>query len=366
MRPMPTTRQRDLTCLTERLQCAANTLSRARQSEQHILSAANQLVRTFQARGKMVTIGNGGSAAQAQHFAAECLGRYSVNRNALPAIALSADSAAVTSISNDLGYELVFVRQIEALGAEADTLVAFSTSGNSLNIIRSIQTAKNRGMATILMTGAKPHADAVAVADIVISTPAESTALIQECHLAIVHVLMEMVEFKMFGIELPQVAPRITTIQDLLPLRETWRNCNLPLVWTNGCFDLLHAGHVKSLAEAKDLGGILVVGVNSDESVRRLKGDGRPIYDLKHRQEILASLSAVDYVVTLNDDDPRSALAALQPDIHFKGGDYLDPSGMIEKSMVDQIGARVVLGQYWNEWRTSRTIDTIVERDGLY
>ncbi len=363
---MPTPRQPDLSDLTGRLRCSVNALSRARPSEQDILSAADQLVRTFRACGKIVTIGNGGSAAQAQHLAAECLGRYSENRNGLRAIALSADSAAVTGISNDFGFEQVFARQVEALGNEADTLVAFSTSGNSPNIIRSVRAAKNRGMATILMTGAKPHADIVAATDIVISTPAQSTGLIQECHLAIVHVLVEMVELKMFGIDLPYVAPRIATIQDLLPLREAWRNCDLPLVWTNGCFDLLHAGHVKSLAEAKSLGGILVVGVNSDESVRRLKGAGRPIYALKHRQEILASLSAVDHVVTLDDDDPRTALATLQPDIHFKGGDYRDTSSMIEKPTIDEIGARIVLGQYWNECATSRTIDTIVERDGLY
>lgn len=303
---------------------------------------------------------------QAQHLAAECVGRYSADRHGLRAIALSADSAAVTAISNDFGFDLVFARQVEALGDVADTLIAFSTSCRSPNTIRSIEVAKKRGMATILLTGPNIDRDIEPLTDIVIAIPAESTAVIQECHLAIVHLLMELIELKMFGREMPYVAPKVTTIQDLLPLRDAWRQVNLTVVWTNGCFDLLHAGHVRSLAEAKNHGGILVVGVNTDETVRRLKGDGRPIYGLAHRQELLASLSAVDHVVTLEEDDPRLALEALRPDIHFKGGDYSVTSGLIEKPTTDSIGTRIVFGQYWDECRTSDTIDTIVGRHRLH
>lgn len=365
-RRMSTADQPKITSLNRRLLLSANALSRTKASVRQILSAADQIVRTLQANGKIITVGNGGSAAQAQHLAAECVGRYSAERNGLRAIALSADSAAVTAISNDFGFELVFARQVEALGDAADTLVAFSTSCRSPNIIRSIETAKKRGLATILLAGPNLNQDIESTADIVIAIPAESTALIQECHLAIIHILMELVELKMFGREMLYVAPKITTIQDLLPLREAWRQVNLTLVWTNGCFDLLHAGHVRSLAEAKGHGGILVVGLNSDESVRRLKGDGRPIYTIEHRREILASLSVVDHVVTLDEDDPRMALEILRPDIHFKGGDYSDTSSLIEKPTTDRVGARIVLGKYWDEFGTSGTIDTIVGHHSLH
>ncbi len=353
---MSTIDRSEIASLSARLLSSANALSRARASASQILSAADQIVRTLRTNGKIITLGNGGSAMPAQHLAAECVGRYSVPRNGLPAVPLSTDSAAITAISN------LFPRQVEALGGRGDTLVAFSTGGTSPNIARSIETAKKRGMATILLTGPNLLQDTESTTDIVIATPAESTALIQECHVAVIHVLMELVELKMFGRQMPYVAPKVTTIRDLIPLRQAWRQLNQTVVWTNGCFDLLHAGHVRSLAEAKDHGGILVVGLNSDESVRRLKGDGRPIYGLAHRQEILANLSTVDHIVTLDEDDPRTALEILRPDIHFKGGDYRDASSLIEKTTTDRIGARIVLGKHWDECGTSRTIDVILGR----
>jgi rfaE bifunctional protein nucleotidyltransferase chain/domain len=361
-RHVSTADQPEIASITRRLLSSANALSRTRACTTQILSAAEQVVRTLQANGKIITVGNGGSAAQAQHLAAECVGRYSIERNGLRAISLSADSATVTAISNDFGFEPVFARQIEVLGDAVDTLIAFSTSGRSHNVIRSLETAKKRGMATILLTGPNPDKGAELTTDIVIATPAESTALIQECHLAIIHLLMELVESKMFGREMPYAAPKVMTIKDLLPHREAWRRANLTLVWTNGCFDLLHAGHVRCLAEAKAHGDVLVVGLNSDESVRRLKGDGRPIYTLGQRQEILASMSAVDHVVAMDEDDPRMALEILRPDIHFKGSDYSDTSGLIEKPTADRIGIRIILGKHWSKCGTSATIDTIVRQ----
>nr|WP_062339431.1 SIS domain-containing protein [Herbidospora sakaeratensis] len=360
---MSTVDQSAIGNIIERLSSSAAALNRTRAGATHILSAAEQIVRTFRANGKLITVGNGGSAVQAQHLAAECVGRYSAERNGLPAIALSADSAAVTAISNDFGFDLVFARQVETLGESVDTLVAFSTSGRSPNVIRSVEAAKKRGMATILLTG--PNPEAGPAADVVIAIPAASTALVQECHLAVVHLLVELVESTMFGREKPHVTPKIATMAELLPLREGWRRAALTLVWTNGCFDLLHAGHVRSLAEARAHGDILVVGLNSDESVRRLKGSSRPIYPLEHRQEILAALSSVDHVVTMDGDDPRTALESLRPDVHFKGGDYHDASGLVEKPTTDRIGARVVLGRHWAEHATSGTIDTIVGRHAL-
>ncbi|MFI0482813.1 SIS domain-containing protein [Actinomadura sp. 9N215] len=354
----------EIASINKRFSSLADTLSHTRACGTQILSAAEQIVRTLQVNAKLIALGNGGSAMLAQHLAAEYVGRYSIRRPGLRAIALSADSATVTAVSNDFGFDLVFARQVEALGDAADTVIAFSASGRSPNVVRGLEAAKKLGMTTILLTGPTPDRNLARTTDIVIAAPTESTAMIQECHLVIVHLLVELVESTMFGREMAEAAPRITTVEELLPHREMWRRAGLTLVWTNGCFDLLHAGHVRSLAEAKARGDILVVGLNTDASVRRLKGDGRPIYTLGHRQEILAGMSAVDHVVPMDGDDPRTALEMLRPDIHFKGGDYGRAAGLVEESTADRLGVRLVQGEYWDEFGTSGTIDSVVERHG--
>jgi rfaE bifunctional protein nucleotidyltransferase chain/domain len=352
----------EITSVTGRLLASAQALSRATTCATQILSAAEQIARTLRRNGKVIAIGNGGSAMQAQHLAAECVGRYSTDRGGLRAIALSADSAAVTAIGNDYGFDLVFARQIEALGDAVDTLVAFSTSGRSPNVVRALAAARQLGLTTILLTGPDPDPTEASTVDVVIPVPAGSTALVQECHLAIGHLLMELVELRLFGLAMPPAVPKVTTIADLLGLREVWRRAALTVVWTNGCFDLPHVGHVRSLTEAKAHGDILVVGLNTDESVRRLKGNGRPVYRLADRQEILAGMSAVDHVVPMAEDDPRADLELLRPDIHFKGGDYRDPASLVEKPTTDRIGVRTVLGRHWSEHGTTGTIDAIVGR----
>jgi rfaE bifunctional protein nucleotidyltransferase chain/domain len=362
---MSTPDQAETASITTRLLASAGALRRAAAAAGDVIAAADQITRTFEQNGKVLAVGNGGSASQAQHLVAELLGRYSVERSGLRAIALSADSVAITAIANDDGFETVFARQVHAFGDAVDTLIAFSTSGRSPNIIECIRAAKRRGMATIFVTGPNPDPSTASTADVFIAAPAESTALIQECHLVVIHVLTELVERRMFGASMPYGRPKLTTIQELLPSRGAWRRANLTVVWTNGCFDLVHAGHIRSLTEAADLGDVLVVGVNSDESVRRLKGTARPIYPLRDRQEILAGLSVVDHVVALDEDDPRAALEILRPDIHFKGGEYRDPASLIEKPTTDWIGARIVLGRHWPEYATTDTILTIVDRHRL-
>jgi D-beta-D-heptose 7-phosphate kinase/D-beta-D-heptose 1-phosphate adenosyltransferase len=129
---------------------------------------------------------------------------------------------------------------------------------------------------------------------------------------------------------------------ELLPERERWREQGLRVVWTNGAFDLLHAGHVRSLEAARALGDVLVVGVNSDESVRGLKGDGRPLVPAEQRAEILAALAVVDRVVVFDEPTPEVALGQLRPDVHTKGADYADRE-LPERAVVESYGGTVEL-----------------------
>jgi D-beta-D-heptose 7-phosphate kinase/D-beta-D-heptose 1-phosphate adenosyltransferase len=131
--------------------------------------------------------------------------------------------------------------------------------------------------------------------------------------------------------------------EQLLPLRARWREEGKSVVWTNGCFDLLHVGHVRSLQEARDLGDVLVVGVNSDHSVRSLKGPGRPLVPDAERAEVLAALECVDAVVIFAERTPEAILSRLKPDVCCKGGDYAPPHGkpVPEAALVGSYGGRV-------------------------
>jgi rfaE bifunctional protein nucleotidyltransferase chain/domain len=136
---------------------------------------------------------------------------------------------------------------------------------------------------------------------------------------------------------------KVVTWDELLALREGWRAAGRRVVWTNGCFDLLHAGHLDSLRAARALGDILVIGLNGDASVRQLKGPTRPIVEAAQRAELLAGLECVDHVVVFEDLTPETSLARLQPDIHCKGAEYAPPNGkpIAELPVVEAYGGRV-------------------------
>jgi rfaE bifunctional protein nucleotidyltransferase chain/domain len=129
----------------------------------------------------------------------------------------------------------------------------------------------------------------------------------------------------------------------LLKLRAGWRANGKKVVWTNGCFDLFHAGHLHSLRAARSLGDILVVGVNSDASVQQLKGSGRPIIPAPERVELLAALECVDYVVVFEEETPEAVLSRLRPDIHCKGAEYAPPDGkpVPEAGVIAGYGGRI-------------------------
>jgi len=160
---------------------------------QQIVAVADAAVRSIEAGGKLILLGNGGSAGDAQHIAAEFVGRFAMERRALPALALSVNTSCLTAIGNDYGYDQVFARQMEALGRPGDMAIGISTSGKSLNVLRGLEKARTLGLYTVALTGGsggtlKP------VVDHCICVPSVSTARIQECHILIGHIISELVE----------------------------------------------------------------------------------------------------------------------------------------------------------------------------
>jgi D-sedoheptulose 7-phosphate isomerase len=162
---------------------------------ENIETCAALLFETFQNGGKILLCGNGGSAADAQHIAAEFVGRYETERTALPAIALTTDTSALTALANDYSFERVFARQVEALASEGDCLIAISTSGNSPNVIAAVMTARKKGCRVVGMTGAKGKKLA-SLTDACILVPSERTARIQEGHITIAHIWCEIIDKK--------------------------------------------------------------------------------------------------------------------------------------------------------------------------
>lgn len=156
-------------------------------------AAAEMMVETINRGGKILLCGNGGSAADAQHIAAEFVGRYEGERRALAAIALTTDTSALTAISNDYGYEDVFARQVQGLGRAGDLLIAISTSGNSRSIIKAIRSAKALKMHTLGLTGLT-GGDMCDEPDVILKVPAKRTSKIQECHILLLHSLCGCVD----------------------------------------------------------------------------------------------------------------------------------------------------------------------------
>lgn len=151
--------------------------------------------------GKILSCGNGGSAADSQHFSSELLNRFERDRPGLPALALTTDSSTLTSISNDYAYEEIFSKQVRALGKSGDVLLGISTSGNSENVIRAIAAAHERGMNVVALTGGNGGrmADAFAEGDVEIRVPATRTARIQEVHLVVIHCLCDLIDATLLG-----------------------------------------------------------------------------------------------------------------------------------------------------------------------
>jgi D-sedoheptulose 7-phosphate isomerase len=170
---------------------------------EELIRAARLITVSVRAGGSVYLFGNGGSAADAQHIAAELVGRFELERKGIPAIALTTDTSVLTSVSNDYGFETVFERQVEAHVRQGDVVVGITTSGTSPNVVRALRRAKELGAATVLLTGAGwANADAARVpapADAVIAAGSENTARIQEAHIVAGHVICHLVEDELYG-----------------------------------------------------------------------------------------------------------------------------------------------------------------------
>jgi D-sedoheptulose 7-phosphate isomerase len=150
---------------------------------------------------KILSCGNGGSAGDAQHFSSEMLNRFEMERPGLPAMALTTDTSTLTSIANDYSYELIFSKQVTALGAQGDILLAISTSGNSGNVCQAIEAAHDRGMRIVALTGKNggQMASLLNMDDVEIRAPSDSTARTQEVHLLVIHCLCDLIDHQLLG-----------------------------------------------------------------------------------------------------------------------------------------------------------------------
>jgi len=166
-----------------------------------ITMAIERMTEAFKSGNKILSCGNGGSAADAQHFSAELVCRFERERPGLPAVALTTDTSALTAISNDYHYDEVFARQVNALGQPGDVLLAISTSGNSANVIRAIESAHEKGLTVVALTGRDGGSIASLMQgnDVEIRVPSDSTARIQEVHLLTIHCLCHQIDEVLFG-----------------------------------------------------------------------------------------------------------------------------------------------------------------------
>ena len=166
-------------------------------NQESLIRAANVIVKAFNHESKLMIFGNGGSAADAQHIAAEFVNKFMIERPPLPAMALTTDTSILTSVGNDYNFDDIFGKQIKALGMEGDVAWGISTSGEAANVLAGLRVARNRGLRTIGMTGAGGGKMAE-FSQVLLGVDAENTARIQECHITMAHIICELVDYQLF------------------------------------------------------------------------------------------------------------------------------------------------------------------------
>jgi rfaE bifunctional protein nucleotidyltransferase chain/domain len=230
-------------------------------------------------------------------------------------------------------------------------------------VLGAVRAARERGLVTIGLCG-RAGCRLCEECDIALVAEAERTASVQEIHLLIEHTLCRLLEHELYDPQ-PQAGTAIpgsvVELDELLSLRASWGGAGRTVVWTNGVFDLVHVGHVASLRAARALGDVLVVGINSDATVRRLKGEGRPVVGERERAELISALRPVDYVVVFDQDTPEQILAQVKPDIACKGADYGGPDGkpIPERATVEAYGGRVEILPIVDGYSTTRIVQEL-------
>lgn len=187
--------------IKEQIQASIDTKQNILKDEalmQTIAQVGRECVDLYKNGKKTLLAGNGGSAADAQHIAAELVGRYGFDRPSIPSIALTTDTSNLTAIGNDYGYDKVFSRQMEGMGSEGDLFIGISTSGNSVNIVNAIIAAKEKGVKTVALVG-RDGGEMARIADFAIIVPSNDTPRIQESHILIGHMICDIIEKELFG-----------------------------------------------------------------------------------------------------------------------------------------------------------------------
>jgi|TARA_B110000967_G_scaffold196516_1_gene227177 D-sedoheptulose 7-phosphate isomerase len=179
--------------ITDYLDVVSSNFTLLKNQSENIQKASNKAIDTLKNGNKIIFCGNGGSAADAQHLAAELMGRYKVDRNPLPAISLTVDTSAITAIGNDYGYENIFSRQLKGIGVKGDMLIAISTSGASKNVIKAIYEALDMGIYVVSLTGIN-DSEMKRISHLTIQSQSDETNHIQEMHIAIGHLICGLVE----------------------------------------------------------------------------------------------------------------------------------------------------------------------------
>lgn len=185
------------TCFSELSDVLNRTLEREKKNIEKTVSLILEALKNGK---KLLICGNGGSAAESQHFAAELVGRFKMNRKGIPAIALTTDTAIITALGNDFGFDSIFAKQLETLGREGDVMCCLSTSGTSDNLIMASLKAKEKNIPTVSLLG-KEGGKMKEISEISIMVPSQDTARIQEVHLLIIHIICQMIEKKLFPSE---------------------------------------------------------------------------------------------------------------------------------------------------------------------
>lgn len=306
-------------------------------------NALNIMLKALKGGNKIIVCGNGGSASDAEHMAAELVGRFGYDRPSLPCISLCNPSSTVTAISNDYGYEAVFKRQLLGLGKANDVLVGISTSGKSKNVIEAFKAAREAHILTVAVTG-WGDSPLSAIADITIKAPSTATPRIQELHAIIVHSLCRAIESEIFCAEGKNTALPSEKLIDYKSSNAIKSFAKAikgqKSVFTNGCFDILHPGHITLLSQARAMGEFLIIGLNTDSSIKRLKGEKRPFHNLNNRCLMLSALECVDYIIPFEEDTPENLIRILSPAVLVKGGDYT-PKNVVGADWLQTYGGEV-------------------------
>jgi D-sedoheptulose 7-phosphate isomerase len=330
------------------------TLSLMRNLESDILEISENIAKVLRGGGVVYAFGNGGSAASANHFVAEFVGKLKVDRRPSPAISLNTEVSTLTAIANDYGYEEVFARQVSAHVTPEDLVLGISTSGKSKSILLGLEAAAGIGANTYLLTGkGKSSKNTIRV-------PHSDTARIQEAHDFLLHSVAQLAE-RMLHPELDNDASAdafdfVLQVEDFSEFKNWVRGTGIILGTTNGVFDLLHGGHLAALRAASLECDRLVVFLNDDDSVHLNKGPSRPVRSQNERVQDLKATSFVSHVVLMSEQNAATLIEQLEPNFHFKGDEY-QGFGIPEETAIKKVGGQMKFHPRTPNVSTSRDIE---------